>query len=56
MLVQKTRIVATHRVENWDFCDRLIALVNGEIVFDGTYEEFLKSEYYRRIDREEEKD
>nr|QNH67888.1 ATP-binding cassette transporter subfamily C member 4 X5 [Brachionus rotundiformis] len=41
LLGNKTRIVATHRVEDWrDLAPRVIVLENGIKIFDGTYNHY----------------
>ncbi|RNA28163.1 multidrug resistance-associated 4 [Brachionus plicatilis] len=43
LLENKTRIVATHLVKNWNFCNRVIVLDKGSIVFNDTFGEFEKT-------------
>nr|APD26526.1 ATP-binding cassette transporter subfamily C member 4 X5 protein [Brachionus koreanus] len=42
LLAHKTTIVATHRVKNWTFSNRVIFLDDGTITFDSTHEAFVK--------------
>eukprot|EP00826_Nyctotherus_ovalis_P028624 TRINITY_DN22599_c0_g1_i2.p1 TRINITY_DN22599_c0_g1~~TRINITY_DN22599_c0_g1_i2.p1 ORF type:complete len:116 (+),score=18.27 TRINITY_DN22599_c0_g1_i2:295-642(+) len=42
----KTILLASHSIEYLDKADRILVLDEGEIVFDGSYPEFLREEKY----------
>jgi len=45
----KTRIIVPYSFHVLPSADRIIALENGSIIFDGTYDELISSEYYKSI-------
>ena len=42
----KTRILATHALQYTSFADRIYYMKNGEINWEGTYEELIKQKFY----------
>lgn len=45
----KTRIIVPYSFHVLPNADWVIALEKGQIVFNGTYDELIESEYYRSI-------
>jgi ABC-type transport system involved in cytochrome bd biosynthesis fused ATPase/permease subunit len=43
----KTRIIATHSVNDWRNCDKVIELERGEITFQGNLNEYNEYKTYR---------
>jgi ABC-type multidrug transport system ATPase subunit len=39
-LAGKTRILVTHQINFMKYADRVIAMTDGKVVFDGTYQDF----------------
>ena len=45
----KTRIIVPYSFHVLPSADRIIALQKGEIIFDGSYDELLSSEFYKSV-------
>ena len=48
-LKEKTRILATHALQYTSFADRIYYMKNGEINWEGTYEELIHQKFYSQF-------
>jgi len=48
-LENKTRILVTHALQYLPGCDRILYMNNGEIKWEGTYEEILKEDFFNEF-------
>ena len=54
-LQNKTRILVTHSLDYLYLMDRIILLKGGEIIFNGTFEQIQKENFYINLSKEPEK-